>query len=360
MPNSLDNVVLLACNDAGNVVWMNTNEKPTQIGDALWHRVPRSKTSSFKQIFQRLIENGNPQTGEGLTASGDLVRGWGWRLNSKIYRVLCLFLEIPKTITLLSRQERSILQMISTGKSVKDVSEEIGLAISTVHTYLRRIRAKASLDSHESAIAFAGRYLSPIGSHRFNYNDLFEPNSESSSDFSRNIASFRGTRLAICDWQGKLVWESDPASRQIGTCIWDLVDPVQAFRFQQEIALALTTRHSTCGEYIDCKGAHFRYFAWPMNCPDHALLVLTVRIPNGIASLTARERAALSLLGKGKKSKEIAGLLDLSISSVHAILKTSRQKLELANQESLISFAARYCDPLQFPLQCVESDYRSG
>ncbi len=60
-----------------------------------------------------------------------------------------------------------------------------------------------------------------------------------------------------------------------------------------------------------------------------------------LASLSAREREVLPLVAEGRSSKEVAQLLNLSVSTVESHRKHIMEKLDLHNTAALVRFALR-------------------
>lgn len=60
----------------------------------------------------------------------------------------------------LSQREQSVLELLSRGFLYKEISEQLGVSVPTVNTYIRRIYEKLQVRSRSEAIA---RYLKPPG-----------------------------------------------------------------------------------------------------------------------------------------------------------------------------------------------------
>ncbi len=75
-----------------------------------------------------------------------------------------------------------------------------------------------------------------------------------------------------------------------------------------------------------------------------------MEMPASLDNLSPRESECLELLAQGLDVRALAEKLDLSPNTVHTHLKGARDKLDLPNLESLISFATRYCFPRSIPL----------
>ena len=65
-------------------------------------------------------------------------------------------LQTPKDkLTRLSNRELMVLKMIAAGKSVRDISSELSLKISTVHTFRTRLMNKLKLKNNVEVALFA-------------------------------------------------------------------------------------------------------------------------------------------------------------------------------------------------------------
>jgi DNA-binding CsgD family transcriptional regulator len=74
---------------------------------------------------------------------------------------------------------------------------------------------------------------------------------------------------------------------------------------------------------------------------DRAMRVANLRPANVMRPLSPRERQCLERLMRGQTPGQVADLLDLSVSAVHAYLRGARQKLECATIEQAIVKALR-------------------
>jgi len=74
---------------------------------------------------------------------------------------------------------------------------------------------------------------------------------------------------------------------------------------------------------------------------DRAMRIANLRPVNVMRPLSPRERQCLENLIRGQTPGQVADLLDLSVSAVHAYLRGARQKLECATIEQAIVKALR-------------------
>ena len=163
-------------------------------------------------------------------------------------------------------------------------------------------------------------------------------------------ATLADTAVAVCDWNGKLIW----TSRANPTCtvaapLWESVPPEYAETVKAAVSRVVTLREPQQYEAVCSDGKYYHVWMWPLNSPEIAVAVLAVRVPQELDRLTTRERECLQWLGAGCSAVAIAKQLDVSVSTVHTHFKRARQKLLLSSTESLIGFAARYCYLLGHP-----------
>ena len=63
--------------------------------------------------------------------------------------------------------------------------------------------------------------------------------------------------------------------------------------------------------------------------------------PSGVATLTDREREVLQLIAEGLSSKEIAGMLGVSLKTVDSHRSNLMEKLDIHKVSGLVRFAIR-------------------
>jgi DNA-binding CsgD family transcriptional regulator len=98
-------------------------------------------------------------------------------------------------------------------------------------------------------------------------------------------------------------------------------------------------------EGSNLKNKYFRLWMWPLDSAEMAVCILAMAIPIELRLLSPKERDVLNMLAQGQSPKQIAEVLDISLSSVHTHLRRSREKLNLDSIDALIGFAARFCQP---------------
>jgi DNA-binding CsgD family transcriptional regulator len=86
-------------------------------------------------------------------------RVWMWPLNDQAVALAVLAIRIPSELALLTDRETECLCCLARGMSTRDISEELDIGLTTVHTHLRRSREKLDLTTSEALIGFAARYF---------------------------------------------------------------------------------------------------------------------------------------------------------------------------------------------------------
>ena len=164
-------------------------------------------------------------------------------------------------------------------------------------------------------------------------------------------ATLDRTFVMLCDWRGHCIWSSDIGGRlTAGDLVWKNLTLESQRNAKDVLSRVVALRETQCIEVTNQEGERFRAWMWPLDSPDVAVCTLIVRIPSGLSRLTQREMDCLELLAQGIEIRSIARQLDIGVSTIHTHLKRAREKLGLTSIESLISFAARFCYPIDQPL----------
>lgn len=149
--------------------------------------------------------------------------------------------------------------------------------------------------------------------------------------------------LILCDWRGQLVWETAKAAAlQIGDHVWDHLDPPSQEKARQALARVVTLREQQQVEVRNDRGQWFRAWLWPLESPQVAVCILGIQVPQELIKLTRREKQCLQCLARGLAVKDVAEELDVSVSTVHTLLRRCREKLNLPSGEALIAFAGKH------------------
>jgi DNA-binding CsgD family transcriptional regulator len=86
-------------------------------------------------------------------------RVWMWPLNDPGVALAILAMRIPSELVLLTKREVACLRCLAQGMSTRDISKQLDIGLTTVHTHLRRSREKLGLSTGEALIGFAARYF---------------------------------------------------------------------------------------------------------------------------------------------------------------------------------------------------------
>jgi DNA-binding CsgD family transcriptional regulator len=100
----------------------------------------------------------HPRFYGGRSVSSHLTK-WIWPLNDPDIAVCVLTTRIPSELSLLTERETACLRRLARGMSTRDISKELEIGLTTVHTHLRRSREKLGLPSGDALIGFAARYF---------------------------------------------------------------------------------------------------------------------------------------------------------------------------------------------------------
>jgi DNA-binding CsgD family transcriptional regulator len=167
---------------------------------------------------------------------------------------------------------------------------------------------------------------------------------QSSSGSLMRKANANDLYVLLGDWRGHCIWTSDPNLQiTIGGLIWENLSAESQAAAKQALGQVVALRERQEIEVVDQQGNRFRTWFWPLDCPEVAVCALGMRLPRNLVLLTERERECLESLAQGFGPRQIAGQLDVSVSTVHTHMRRAREKLGLQSVEALISFAARYC-----------------
>jgi len=159
------------------------------------------------------------------------------------------------------------------------------------------------------------------------------------------------TTVTLCDSVGRLVWTSSPNPEyKPGPYIWEYTSPADREKSKNAISRAVVLREPQEFDASTHLGEHYHVWVWPLHSPELAICILAVQVPAEMKLLSPRERTSLELLAEGRTTSEIAGKMDVSVSTVHTHFRRARKKLKLRSVEGLIGFAARYCYPATAPL----------
>jgi DNA-binding CsgD family transcriptional regulator len=160
-----------------------------------------------------------------------------------------------------------------------------------------------------------------------------------------------GIFVILCDWHGHCIWKSNENLRvKVGEFVWQHLTPESQEKLKPLVANVVALREQCQTEVQADNGHLLQAWLWPLNSPEVAVCVLTMRIPGELARLTERERDCLVLLAQGLETSLIAHQMEISMSMVHTLVRRAREKLGLSTVDALRSFAARFSYPANMPL----------
>jgi DNA-binding CsgD family transcriptional regulator len=155
-----------------------------------------------------------------------------------------------------------------------------------------------------------------------------------------------GTHVIICDWHGVIKWISgDGQVLKQGDYLWKNASANSVKTIKSAFGRVVALQENAVIEVTGIKGRFCRLWMWPLESPEMAVCILGMVIPKELKQLSPKERQALDLIAQGQTAKQVADILDISLSSVHTHLRRAREKLSLESTDALIGFAARYCQP---------------
>jgi DNA-binding CsgD family transcriptional regulator len=153
-----DRYVVL-CDWHGRVVWKSASGERVQIGDEIWKNVAAHSKDSLKSGVASVVTLRESRTLEVEHANGEHFRLWMWPLLDPEVAICILAMPIPSKLALLTERETACLRCLARGVSTRELADELGIGLTTVHTHLRRSREKLGLPSGEALIGFAARYF---------------------------------------------------------------------------------------------------------------------------------------------------------------------------------------------------------
>jgi len=150
---------VLLCDWHGHVVWKSGTGDRIAIGEEIWKYAAAKSKESLREAAAKVVTLREKCTIEAESDRGEHFRFWMWPLAQPEVAVCILGLRIPSQLALLTERERACLQCLARGMSTRDISEELTIGLTTVHTHLRRARAKLGATSAEALVGLAARYF---------------------------------------------------------------------------------------------------------------------------------------------------------------------------------------------------------
>jgi DNA-binding CsgD family transcriptional regulator len=154
------------CDWHGHIVWRSGANARLQVGDELWKSTASRSKESLRTAVASVVTLRENRTLAIENQWNEHFRVWLWPLNDPEIAVAVLAMRIPSELALLTERETDCLRCLAQGLSTRDISKELGIGLTTVHTHLRRSREKLQLTTGEALIGLAARYFfapPPIG-----------------------------------------------------------------------------------------------------------------------------------------------------------------------------------------------------
>lgn len=156
---TFDDAYVLLCDWHGKLVWKSTTAGKIQVGDHVWKNACASSRERLKTAIAHVITLCEPCTCEIENEWNEHFRVRMWPLDEPDVALCALAKRIPPELALLSEREKGCLRLLANGKSTRDISQELEIGLTTVHTHLRRSREKLGLGSPEALVSYAARYF---------------------------------------------------------------------------------------------------------------------------------------------------------------------------------------------------------
>jgi DNA-binding CsgD family transcriptional regulator len=147
------------CDWHGCIVWKSGAGNRLQIGDELWKTAASRSRESLRTAVASVVTLRENRTLEIENEWNEYFRVWLWPLNDPDIAVAILAMRIPSELALLTDREAACLRCLAQGMSTRDISKELEIGLTTVHTHLRRSRDKLGLTTGEALVGFAARYF---------------------------------------------------------------------------------------------------------------------------------------------------------------------------------------------------------
>jgi DNA-binding CsgD family transcriptional regulator len=156
---TLADTYVVLCDWHGRIVWKSGTGDRVQIGEEIWKSAAARSKEPLRAAVASVVTLRENRTLEVENDRGENFRVAMWPLNDPEIAVCVLAKPIPSELSLLTERESACLRCLARGMSTRDISDELEIGLTTVHTHLRRSREKLGLGSGEALIAFAARYF---------------------------------------------------------------------------------------------------------------------------------------------------------------------------------------------------------
>ncbi len=156
---TLADTFVVLCDWHGRVVWRSGTGDRLHVGDEIWKNIAIRSKEGLKTTVASVVTLRENRTLEIENVRGEHFRLCMWPLNDPAVALCILAMCIPSELALLTDRETACLRCLAQGMSTKDISKELNIGLTTVHTHLRRSRTKLNLATGEALIGFAARYF---------------------------------------------------------------------------------------------------------------------------------------------------------------------------------------------------------
>ncbi len=147
------------CDWHGQLVWKTGTGNRAQIGQGIWKNCVGKSKDQLKSAVASVVTLREQRMVEVEDERGEHFRLWMWPLSDPEIAICILAMPIPSELALLTDRETACLRSLAQGLSTRDISKELGIGLTTVHTHLRRSREKLGLATAEALVGFAARYF---------------------------------------------------------------------------------------------------------------------------------------------------------------------------------------------------------
>jgi DNA-binding CsgD family transcriptional regulator len=147
------------CDWHGRVVWKSEVGGRLQTGEEVWKNASSQSRESLRMAVASVVALRENRTLEVQNQWNEHFRVWMWPLNDPEIALALLAIRIPSELALLTDRETACLRCLARGLSTRDISKELNIGLTTVHTHLRRSREKLGLTTGEALVGFAARYF---------------------------------------------------------------------------------------------------------------------------------------------------------------------------------------------------------
>ena len=161
LDTTLDGTYVTLCDWHGRVIWLSGTKGRLKIGDYVWQYVAQEQQEHVKTAVSRVATLGELLNINCDNQDGEHIKSWLWPLLSPEMAICVLSIIMPKELFSLSKREMETLGLLALGHDTKEIAEELGVSVSTVHTHLKRSKEKTGTRNMESLAAFAARYCYP-------------------------------------------------------------------------------------------------------------------------------------------------------------------------------------------------------